>query len=91
MEKILNILEDCMNYRKYRYLWLNKLSKKMGRDMIRNLQHRNDMFMFLLSIRAGGVDLIFTAADAILFLEEIESILNFGFMGNRRSSSVRSN
>ncbi|KAL6009951.1 hypothetical protein ACLOJK_000382 [Asimina triloba] len=41
MTKMLNILEDYMNYRKYRYLRLDGSSTIMDRrDMVRDFQHR---------------------------------------------------
>ncbi|KAL5546382.1 hypothetical protein UlMin_006069 [Ulmus minor] len=70
MTKMLNILEDYMNYRKYRYLRLDGSSTIMDRrDMVRDFQHRNDIFVFLLSTRAGGLGINLTAADTVIFYE----------------------
>ncbi|CAI0439682.1 unnamed protein product [Linum tenue] len=70
MTKMLNILEDYMNYRKYRYLRLDGSSTIMDRrDMVRDFQDRNDIFVFLLSTRAGGVGINLTAADTVIFYE----------------------
>ncbi|XXG70943.1 hypothetical protein AAC387_Pa07g0306 [Persea americana] len=70
MTKMLNILEDYMNYRKYKYLRLDG-SSSIGdrRDMVRDFQHRNDIFVFLLSTRAGGLGINLTAADTVIFYE----------------------
>ncbi|KAF8398330.1 hypothetical protein HHK36_017257 [Tetracentron sinense] len=70
MTKMLNIIEDYMNYRKYRYLRLDGSSTIMDRrDMVRDFQHRNDIFVFLLSTRAGGLGINLTAADTVIFYE----------------------
>ncbi|XP_042514394.1 chromatin-remodeling ATPase INO80-like isoform X2 [Macadamia integrifolia] len=70
MTKMLNILEDYMNYRKYRYLRLDGSSTIMDRrDMVRDFQHRGDIFVFLLSTRAGGLGINLTAADTVIFYE----------------------
>eukprot|EP01018_Ginkgo_biloba_P035476 Gb_04007 [translate_table: standard] len=70
MTKMLNILEDYMNYRKYRYLRLDGSSTIMDRrDMVRDFQSRQDIFVFLLSTRAGGLGINLTAADTVIFYE----------------------
>ncbi|KFK34966.1 hypothetical protein AALP_AA5G217000 [Arabis alpina] len=70
MTKMLNILEDYMNYRKYKYLRLDGSSTIMDRrDMVRDFQHRSDIFVFLLSTRAGGLGINLTAADTVIFYE----------------------
>ncbi|KAI4386538.1 hypothetical protein MLD38_004465 [Melastoma candidum] len=70
MTKMLNILEDYMNHRKYRYLRLDGSSTIMDRrDMVRDFQHRSDVFVFLLSTRAGGLGINLTAADTVIFYE----------------------
>ncbi|KOM40548.1 hypothetical protein LR48_Vigan04g074600 [Vigna angularis] len=70
MTKMLNILEDYMNYRKYKYFRLDGSSTIQDRrDMVRDFQHRNDIFVFLLSTRAGGLGINLTAADTVIFYE----------------------
>ncbi|XP_021724191.1 DNA helicase INO80-like [Chenopodium quinoa] len=70
MTKMLNILEDYMNYRKYKYLRLDGSSTIMDRrDMVQDFQLRNDIFVFLLSTRAGGLGINLTAADTVIFYE----------------------
>ncbi|CAM8962312.1 unnamed protein product [Rhodiola kirilowii] len=39
------------------------------RDMVRDFQNRNDIFVFLLSTRAGGLGINLTAADTVIFYE----------------------
>ncbi|KAM3338361.1 chromatin-remodeling ATPase INO80 isoform X1 [Capsicum galapagoense] len=70
MTKMLDILEDYMHYRKYRYLRLDGSSTITDRrDMVNDFQHRNDIFVFLLSTRAGGIGINLTAADTVIFYE----------------------
>ncbi|XP_024521051.1 DNA helicase INO80 isoform X1 [Selaginella moellendorffii] len=70
MTKMLNILEDYMKYRKYKYLRLDGSSTIMDRrDMVKDFQHRSDIFVFLLSTRAGGLGINLTAADTVIFYE----------------------
>ncbi|XP_057438033.1 chromatin-remodeling ATPase INO80 isoform X3 [Lotus japonicus] len=70
MTKMLNILEDYMNYRKYKYFRLDGSSTIQDRrDMVRDFQHRSDIFVFLLSTRAGGLGINLTAADTVIFYE----------------------
>lgn len=59
-----------MNYRKYRYFRLDGSSTIQDRrDMVRDFQHRSDIFVFLLSTRAGGLGINLTAADTVIFYE----------------------
>ncbi|XP_027188529.1 chromatin-remodeling ATPase INO80-like isoform X2 [Cicer arietinum] len=70
MTKMLNILEDYMNYRKYKYFRLDGSSSIQDRrDMVRDFQRRSDIFVFLLSTRAGGLGINLTAADTVIFYE----------------------
>ncbi|KAE9590147.1 putative DNA helicase [Lupinus albus] len=64
------ILQDYMNYRKYKYFRLDGSSTIQDRrDMVRDFQHRSDIFVFLLSTRAGGLGINLTAADTVIFYE----------------------
>nr|GEV50301.1 DNA helicase INO80 isoform X2 [Tanacetum cinerariifolium] len=70
MTKMLNVIEDYMNYRKYKYLRLDGSSTITDRrDMVKDFQLRSDIFVFLLSTRAGGVGINLTAADTVIFYE----------------------
>jgi DNA helicase INO80 len=63
-------MQDYMNYRKYKYLRLDGSSTIMDRrDMVKDFQHRSDIFVFLLSTRAGGLGINLTAADTVIFYE----------------------
>ncbi|CAI5958154.1 unnamed protein product [Closterium sp. NIES-64] len=70
MTKMLNILEDYMNYRKYKYLRLDGSSTIVDRrEMVKDFQHKSEIFVFLLSTRAGGLGINLTAADTVIFYE----------------------
>ncbi|KAG6528095.1 hypothetical protein ZIOFF_010244 [Zingiber officinale] len=75
MTKMLNILEVFIASwiklcRKYKYFRLDGSSTIMDRrDMVRDFQRRNDIFVFLLSTRAGGLGINLTAADTVIFYE----------------------
>lgn len=49
MTKMLNLLEDYMNYRKYRYVRLDGSSAiEDRRDMVKDFQSNPEIFVFLL-------------------------------------------
>ena len=55
-----------MWHRKYRYMRLDGSSKiSARRDMVADFQSRADIFVFLLSTRAGGLGINLTAADTV--------------------------
>lgn len=66
---ILDLLEDYMHHMKYGYLRLDGSTKWDERqDFIDTFNKDKDIFIFLLSTRAGGLGVNLTAADtAILF------------------------
>ncbi|GLJ11725.1 hypothetical protein SUGI_0175460 [Cryptomeria japonica] len=70
MTKMLDIIEDYMKYRKYKYLRLDGSSTVTNRhEMVKEFQTNTDIFVFLLSTRAGGVGINLTAADTVIFYE----------------------
>ena len=55
-----------MWHRKHRYMRLDGSSKiSARRDMVADFQTRQDIFVFLLSTRAGGLGINLTAADTV--------------------------
>ena len=70
MTKMINILEEFMNFRKYKYHRLDGASKlSQRRDMVDDFQANADVFAFLLSTRAGGLGINLTAADTVIFYD----------------------
>jgi DNA helicase INO80 len=56
--------------KKYKYLRLDGSSKISDRrDMVHDFQMNEDIFIFLLSTRAGGIGINLTAADTVIFFE----------------------
>lgn len=55
-----------MWHKKHRYMRLDGSSKiSARRDMVADFQNRTDIFVFLLSTRAGGLGINLTAADTV--------------------------
>ncbi|UYV68955.1 INO80 [Cordylochernes scorpioides] len=70
MTRMIDILEEYMWLRKHTYIRLDGSSKiSERRDMVADFQSRNDIFVFLLSTRAGGLGLNLTAADTVIFYD----------------------
>ncbi|KAJ2793903.1 putative DNA helicase ino80 [Coemansia guatemalensis] len=70
MTKMIDLFEDYLAYRKYSYLRLDGSSKISDRrDMVMDWQTRDDIFIFLLTTRAGGLGINLTAADTVIFFE----------------------
>lgn len=66
MTKMLDLLEDFLNFRRYVYMRLDGSTKLNDRrDMVADFQSRADSFVFLLSTRAGGLGLNLTSADTV--------------------------
>ncbi|ALC46988.1 Etl1, partial [Drosophila busckii] len=70
MTKMIDLLEEYMWHRKHRYMRLDGSSKiSARRDMVADFQSRADIFVFLLSTRAGGLGINLTAADTVIFYD----------------------
>lgn len=70
MTKMIDLLEEYMWHRKHTYMRLDGSSKiSERRDMVADFQSRNDIFVFLLSTRAGGLGINLTAADTVIFYD----------------------
>ncbi|KAK2162943.1 hypothetical protein LSH36_89g05003 [Paralvinella palmiformis] len=61
---------EYMWHRKHTYIRLDGSSKiSERRDMVADFQNRSDIFVFLLSTRAGGLGINLTAADTVIFYD----------------------
>ena len=70
MTRMIDILEEYMWHRKHTYMRLDGSSKISDRrDMVADFQARSDIFVFLLSTRAGGLGINLTAADTVIFYD----------------------
>lgn len=70
MTKMIDLMEDYLTFRHYSYLRLDGSSKiSERRDMVSDWQSRSDIFIFLLSTRAGGIGINLTAADTVIFYD----------------------
>ena len=70
MTKMIDLLEEDMWHRKHTFMRLDGSSKiSERRDMVADFQERSDIFVFLLSTRAGGLGINLTAADTVIFYD----------------------
>ena len=72
--------------RKHTYMRLDGSSKISDRrDMVADFQSKSDIFVFLLSTRAGGLGINLTAADTVSAVGGL--VLPYQVMGNVSVSS----
>ncbi|KAM0512615.1 hypothetical protein ACHAPE_008639 [Trichoderma viride] len=71
MTAIMDIMEDYLRYRSYKYLRLDGTTKSDERsDLLRDFNAPNsDYFLFLLSTRAGGLGLNLQTADTVIIYD----------------------
>ncbi|KNE93012.1 hypothetical protein PSTG_13586 [Puccinia striiformis f. sp. tritici PST-78] len=70
MTRMIDLMEEYLSFRHYRYLRLDGSSTiSERRDMVMDWQNRPEIFIFLLSTRAGGLGINLTAADTVIFYD----------------------
>ncbi|RFU78038.1 snf2-family atp dependent chromatin remodeling factor snf21 [Trichoderma arundinaceum] len=71
MTAIMDIMEDYLRYRSYKYLRLDGTTKSDERsDLLRDFNAPgSDYFLFLLSTRAGGLGLNLQTADTVIIYD----------------------
>ena len=70
MVNMLDILQDYLDFRGYTYMRLDGSVRGQDRyNAIHSFQTSLDIFVFLLSTRAGGVGLNLTQADTVIFFD----------------------
>lgn len=68
--RVLDILEDYCGKTAFKYVRLDGQSALADRrDIVAEWQTNEELFIFLLSTRAGGVGLNLTAADTVIFFD----------------------
>ena len=70
MTKILDILEDFCNFRKFNFFRLDGQTRcEYRQQYIDQFNSNPDTFLFLLSTRAGGLGINLTAADTVIIYD----------------------
>uniref|UniRef100_A0AAV2L2A4 E3 ubiquitin ligase TRAF3IP2 n=1 Tax=Knipowitschia caucasica TaxID=637954 RepID=A0AAV2L2A4_KNICA len=69
MTRTLDILQDYMEYRGYSYERLDGSVRGEERNLAVKNFSTKDVFVFLLSTKAGGVGMNLTAADTVIFMD----------------------
>ncbi|XP_054645360.1 chromodomain-helicase-DNA-binding protein 1-like isoform X2 [Dunckerocampus dactyliophorus] len=69
MTRMLDILQDYMEYRGFSYERLDGSVRGEERNLAVKNFSSNDVFVFLLSTKAGGVGMNLTAADTVIFMD----------------------
>lgn len=70
MTRMIDMMEEYLTYRNYKYCRLDGSTKlEDRRDTVADFQTRPEIFIFLLSTRAGGLGINLTAADTVIFYD----------------------
>lgn len=70
MTRMMDLAEEYLTYRNYKYCRLDGSTKlEDRRDTVIDFQTRPEIFVFLLSTRAGGLGINLTAADTVIFYD----------------------
>ena len=70
MTKMIDLMEEYLTFRNYSYLRLDGSTKiEDRRDTVADFQTKPEIFIFLLSTRAGGLGINLTAADTVIFYD----------------------
>lgn len=70
MTRMIDLMEEYLTYRNYKYCRLDGSTKlEDRRDTVADFQSNPEIFVFLLSTRAGGLGINLTAADTVIFYD----------------------
>lgn len=70
MTRMIDLMEEYLTYRSYKYLRLDGSTKlEDRRDTVHDFQTKPEIFIFLLSTRAGGLGINLTTADTVIFYD----------------------
>lgn len=70
MTRMIDMMEEYLTFRNYKYCRLDGSSSLAHRrDTVADFQSRPEIFVFLLSTRAGGLGINLTTADTVIFYD----------------------
>jgi DNA helicase INO80 len=70
MTRMIDLVEEYLTYRNYKYCRLDGSTKlEDRRDTVHDFQTKPEIFIFLLSTRAGGLGINLTTADTVIFYD----------------------
>lgn len=70
MTRMMDILEDFLIWMKYSYFRMDGSTLLQDRKfMVQEFQTNPNVFVFILSTRAGGLGITLTAADTVIFYD----------------------
>ena len=70
MTRMIDLIEEYLTYCNYKYCRLDGSTKlEDRRDTVADFQTRPEIFIFLLSTRAGGLGINLTSADTVIFYD----------------------
>ncbi|KAF2172772.1 hypothetical protein M409DRAFT_35456 [Zasmidium cellare ATCC 36951] len=70
MTRMIDLMEEYLTYRNYKYCRLDGSTKlEDRRDTVAAFQSSPEIFVFLLSTRAGGLGINLTSADTVIFYD----------------------
>ena len=70
MTRMIDLMEEYLTYRNYKFCRLDGSTKlEDRRDTVHDFQTRPEIFVFLLSTRAGGLGINLTSADTVIFYD----------------------
>jgi len=70
MTRMMDLMEEYLTYRQHKFIRLDGSSKLDDRrDLVHDWQTKPEIFVFLLSTRAGGLGINLTAADTVIFYD----------------------
>lgn len=70
MTKMMDLMEEFLTFKQHNYIRLDGSSKlEDRRDLVHDWQTKPEIFVFLLSTRAGGLGINLTAADTVIFYD----------------------
>lgn len=70
MTKMMDLMEEFLTFKQHSYIRLDGSSKlEDRRDLVHDWQTKPEIFVFLLSTRAGGLGINLTSADTVIFYD----------------------